>query len=638
MSARKISLLVLGLISVCGLAACEGVKSPTFISKLERIDVCVQPGNGVCPENACTTSNAVRAAGFDVQFCAVGTFSGLGVAGDATFIPPKTRDITNSVVWSSANPAFASVAPSTGLVRAQAATPSVAIRATSGSIVGTTLLRVTDALLTELEMVPQVLRRTVVGRVTPFTCNGTFSGAVACGGVNPRQCDVTKAANWSSDDAAVFSINNTTDKGLGTAVSPGLTSVSCEVVNREGNLIRPAQPSAVSVCSVESQQLTITPAGPVNLVKGTSRDLSLRGDFVGDCGSGRESFSLDLTQSAVWASDRPTIVSVSNSLADRSRGRISAGDPGLANVSASFGGQSASIRVFSVNGAIESVKLSGPNFLFSGFTGQYTATPMLRDADTGDLIAGAPITVSPDIIWASSAPSVVSFPNNDGLALVAENVPSQQVTVTANYQGVTGSLDTLIANAELQGVQVRPKTVCISSTGQFTGDLEAQLEADGIFSVDAGPGEPVQCRLPVTQLSDWQVVPDSTSGCEQGLPFAFSSDPESPPVVVSNVAPTKGLVSARLGEFFGEPVVAGSACVQGALRGFAGHNTTVVTLELTPACEQFAAQAFADGGESTLAECVTIFAPPAAEGAEAAATEEGAGMFDELPINVPGAP
>ena len=178
-----------------------------------------------------TPVNPSIAVGFTLQFTATGTFS------DGT-----KQDLTVSVTWTSSDTAVARInnaSGSQGLATAIGA-GTTTITATSGSISGSTTLRVT--------LVPVVLSLVVtptnpsipVGSVVRFTATGTFNDGTVR--------DVTTSVTWSSSNAAVATISNQLgSQGVALTVGVGTARIS-----------------AASGSVTDSTTLTVTPAaGPV---------------------------------------------------------------------------------------------------------------------------------------------------------------------------------------------------------------------------------------------------------------------------------------------------------------------------------------------------------------------------------------
>ncbi len=149
------------------------------------------------------------AAGKTQQFTATGTYS-----------DNSTKDITTSVTWSSSNTDVATIGSSSGLATALAA-GTTTIEATSGSISGSTILTVTAATLTSIEVTPaapSIYR----GQTQQFKANGTYSDSTTK--------DITTSVTWSSSSPCVATISNTAgSNGLATALTAAATTITASL-------------------------------------------------------------------------------------------------------------------------------------------------------------------------------------------------------------------------------------------------------------------------------------------------------------------------------------------------------------------------------------------------------------------------
>jgi hypothetical protein len=154
---------------------------------------------------AVTPANPIIASGATQQFTATGTYS------DNT-----TRDITTSVTWNSDTTAVAAI-DSTGLATA-VTTGNTTIKASSGSISGSTTLTVTPATITSLEITP-ANPGMLSGTTKQLTATGTYS--------NGTTQDLTTSVTWSSFDTTVATISSTAgSNGLVTSSLAGTTTIT----------------------------------------------------------------------------------------------------------------------------------------------------------------------------------------------------------------------------------------------------------------------------------------------------------------------------------------------------------------------------------------------------------------------------
>jgi hypothetical protein len=174
----------------------------------------------VSPTNASGVIEATQ------QFSAIGTYS------DAT-----TRNLTDSVTWSSSDTSVANIS-SGGLAGLQTA-GTTRITATLRTISGSTTLTVFPKNLVSIDIKP----------LTPSVPSGTSAQFSATGTFNDASIqDMTSQVTWSSSDTSIATIGNTNgSKGLATSLTEGRTNITA--------LFGPISGST---------QLTVTPASSID--------------------------------------------------------------------------------------------------------------------------------------------------------------------------------------------------------------------------------------------------------------------------------------------------------------------------------------------------------------------------------------
>jgi hypothetical protein len=152
------------------------------------------------------------AVGAGEQFTATGTYSDL-----------STRNLTDSVTWSSSSSTTASIS-STGLATGVAEGAATITATDASSLVsGVAALTVTPlpsppATLVAITVAPPVANVTV-GAGEQFTATGTYSDL--------SSVDLTDSVTWSSSLPSTASISNTAgSKGLATGVADGATTIT----------------------------------------------------------------------------------------------------------------------------------------------------------------------------------------------------------------------------------------------------------------------------------------------------------------------------------------------------------------------------------------------------------------------------
>jgi uncharacterized protein YjdB len=228
---------------------------------------------------AITPADVSIPKGLAQQYVAIGTYS------DTT-----TQDLTTTVTWSSSDGAVAQISNAGGSEGLAQSTGvgTTTISATSGGITGSTTLTVTAAVLVSIAVTPQAASL-ALGSTLQYTATGTFTDATTQ--------DLTTAVTWTSSDAAAATVSNAAgSEGLATAVSVGATTIS-----------------AISGAITGSATLTTTPAELVSIAvapqaptinAGTTVQLTATGTYT-------DATTADLTAMVVWATQAPTIATVS---------------------------------------------------------------------------------------------------------------------------------------------------------------------------------------------------------------------------------------------------------------------------------------------------------------------------------------
>jgi trimeric autotransporter adhesin len=219
---------------------------------------------------------------FNQQFSAVGTYS---------YGP--TQDVTNSVAWSSSNPAVATIAAG-----------GSAFCLTSGTVTVTAILGGVQASgsLTCLNVVSN-LGLFVPGGVTTLSVGGTVQlTAQAAYTVGPP-ANVNASANWVSTNPAIVTVSS----GLVTAVSPGQASVYATINDPTVGLVTSPMAAFTVSAPVTLKSLTLHPSTPQTLQVQCPVQFTVYGNYSNGT-------TQNLTSSATWTSSNPKVATVSGGL------------------------------------------------------------------------------------------------------------------------------------------------------------------------------------------------------------------------------------------------------------------------------------------------------------------------------------
>ncbi len=382
-----------------------------------------------------TPSSPSVAAGLHRALTATGVYS------DAS-----TQDLTTQVTWSSLDPATASVSNAsgsegdvTGLVAG-----STTITAAKGSVQGQVTFTVTPAVLQQIEVTPA---NTAVPKGLPvqYVATGIFS--------NSTTQNLTTQVTWSTDDASTVAISNASgSEGRASTLKVGAVTVTAQLGSVSGST-----PLTVSPAAMVS--LAVTPSGP-NLPLGTVRQFTATATYT-------DASTQVVTALSTWSSSDAAVVDVSNG--SSSHGLATTFMIGSADVSASYGGFVGTSHVTVTQATLVAIDLTPPaGSTPLGFTRQFIAIGTYSDATTQVLTNVA--------LWASSDTSKAFISNANGSRGLMSTVATGPVTISATYQGITGTSNHAVSAAVLVGLTVSPASVTVANGGTAT------LTATGTFS------------------------------------------------------------------------------------------------------------------------------------------------------------
>lgn len=368
-----------------------------------------------------TPSTASVAMGQTQAFTANGIFS-----------DGSSTDVTNSVVWSSSATNIAAV-DATGLATA-IGSGSASITATSGTVNGSASLTVTAAKLTSIDISPDG-ESIPVGGQTQLMLTGTYSDGTT---------QTITNATWSSSDPTLASVDPT---GLVTGVANS-NGNAVTITARDGGL---TNTTTVYVTSAVAESISIAPA-TASIANGTTEQYTVTGVFS-------DGSTQPLMAGLSWSSSAPSVAGVSSS------GLATGVAPGQSTIAVTYGSLTASATLTVTAATVTSIVVT-PAAPTVGITGtiQFTATGVFTDNSTQDLTSL--------VTWSSSAASVALI-NSNGLADALSNGTA---TITATYQGLSGSATLTVTTATLVSIAVTPANPVLPP------HTKLQMTAVGTFS------------------------------------------------------------------------------------------------------------------------------------------------------------
>ncbi|HXI40463.1 MAG TPA: Ig-like domain-containing protein, partial [Bryobacteraceae bacterium] len=256
-----------------------------------------------------TPANPSVPVGLTQQFTATGRYS-----------DRSTQDLTTQVTWSSSVPTAAMISndPGSEGLATTAGPGTTSITATLGAISAATKLTVSSPQLVSITVTPANASLSVGG--TPqFTATGTNTDS--------STQDITAQVTWASSMPGVASISNAAgSQGLAQALAAGNTTISATLGSVSGS----TNLNVVSVPILVS--LGVTPP-TASIGAGQTRQFAVTGTYS-------NSSTSDLTSTATWSSDTPSVATVSD--AAGTKGLATGVAAGRAKITATVGNLSSS--------------------------------------------------------------------------------------------------------------------------------------------------------------------------------------------------------------------------------------------------------------------------------------------------------
>jgi uncharacterized protein YjdB len=264
------------------------------------------------------SSQTVQVGNQTANFIAIGTLGSGGTVNltNKSYTLPGTSpaETIAAAVWSSSNPAVATIDPALGIINAKAvgatAITAIATNPNDGTVVtGSAVLTVTAAVEPWVSLVIVPASQTSLTTGTTANVNFIAIGTNAAG----ETVNVTSAAAWSSSNPAVATICTigspapctSSTNGVATPLGAGATAIIAMVGNPDGSVVTASAAYTVTVPTVTEPyvSLAIIPA---------SQSVSAAGQqaqyiALGTTGSGT---TVDLTTQATWSSSVLSVATI----------------------------------------------------------------------------------------------------------------------------------------------------------------------------------------------------------------------------------------------------------------------------------------------------------------------------------------
>ena len=372
----------------------------------------------------------------------IGTGANQEFTATAQLSDGSTKNVTNSVQWSSSDTSIASV--NAGGVATGVAPGTVTITATSRSVHSMATLQVTGAAanLVSLAIFPAA-SSVPVNTSQQFTAIGTYADG--------SSSDLSNLVTWSSSSTVTATV---TTRGVVTALAAGTTNISAI-------LAHVSQSTSLTVTAPSIVSVAVTPVG-LTLGIGINQQYTATATYS-------DGTSYDLASGVTWSSSSTSVANVNGS------GLVTTAGSGSTTIMATVGSFSdtATLTVVPAHLISISVAPATPSIAL-GTSQQFSAVGSFDDGSTQLL---------PFVSWMSSSTSVAIVDSNG----LATGVGTGTVTITATSGSVSGTASLTITSAALVSIAVTPAnfTMSVGTTRQFvaTGTFSDSSTQDISVSV-----------------------------------------------------------------------------------------------------------------------------------------------------------
>ncbi len=275
------------------------------------------------------------------------------------------------------------------------------------------------------------------------------------------QMDVTSQASFTSSPTSFLRVRGTgPQRGTAVALAGGTTTAQARFGGTLGAAQVATTPGGVQSLSIQGLP-TAVPAG-------VQLQLAATAGFPGP-------IPRDVTPRAVWTSSVPQVASVSSGQAG---GVLATATPGSAQLTASFGGSTASTSV-NVTAAV----LTGLSILPAGPTGPVGVEVPLRVQ--GTYSDGTQLDLTAQARWSSASPALLAVSNGERSRGAAMALAPGSTTVSAFVLrpdgSVLGTSAPFVGGPALPvGVEIAPASVVLSLSGKPTLAVQARAHlSDG---------------------------------------------------------------------------------------------------------------------------------------------------------------
>ncbi|WP_410211476.1 Ig-like domain-containing protein [Aquirhabdus sp.] len=349
------------------------------------------------------------AAGLTQQLTATGTYS------------DGTSQIISNPVWSSSGPSVATVS-STGLVKTL--NPgTINLTASFNGVSGSTTLKVTNAIVQSLSIVP-LTSSMAVGLTQQFTATAHYSDGTLQ--VIPTPSLTNPTMTWSSSNNTVATLSNATlARDIFVALAPGVTTITATYNGFTSS-------TTLTVTTAALTSITIQPAASSGTV-GTQQ-FTATGTYTDG--------TTQAIPNPIWSSSNTANLTVS------STGLAQSITAGQTNISATFNGVIGNTTV--ITPSFRSYWIAGPIVVQNYQTQRIGYILTSSNQEDNILINGLDPERPAQVYWYTSDQTILevgtALHSNTGSTFIHKD---GQVTLTAKYKNVFSEEITVTTNVKI---------------------------------------------------------------------------------------------------------------------------------------------------------------------------------------------
>jgi trimeric autotransporter adhesin len=349
-----------------------------------------------------------------------------------TFDNGSTHNLTSQVTWSSSD---TSIAKLVLVGEAEGIAPgAVTITATLGSVSDSVPLTVTNATIRSITLTPYA-QTVPTGWHQTFTATGVFSDS--------STQDISAVVEWSSDNPTVATVKS--NYALVYANSQGTANIKASFSYASASATGTAP---LTVISAVLKSISLTPASAL-LAPGSARQYNA----IGTWSNGS---SQSISPWVTWSSSNNSVAEVN------SAGLVTGESAGVATVTVQQGSLTTTASLVVEGSALISIQVTPQS-------SRVPATIKESLQATGSFADGQSLNLTSAVTWTSSSPSVATISNTRESDGVATGIAPGTTTITAVFDGESGTATLTVTTATLDSITVSPAnpTISVGASEQF---------------------------------------------------------------------------------------------------------------------------------------------------------------------------